>query len=255
MARVFITGSSDGLGQLAAKSLVEMGHQVVLHARNENRAKSVAKAVPDAEAVLVGDLSSIEETIKLAEQVNALGTFDSIIHNAAIYNIPAEAKGRENLPLMLTINSLAPYILTALITSPARLIYTSSSMHRQGDASIEKLTAISDGKCIPTYSDTKLHDTILAFAVARKWMNTISNAVDPGWVPTKMGGKDATDSLEQGFTTQVWLAVSQNTQAKLSGRLFYHQKEVCINPQAKDEEIQQKFLSVCEQLTGVCFKP
>lgn len=255
MARVFITGSSDGLGQLAARSLVEMGHKVVLHARNEDRAKSVAKVIPDAEAVLVGDLSSVEETIRLAEQANALGTFDSIIHNAGIYNVPVEAKGREGLPLMLTVNSLAPYILTALTNSPARLIYTSSSMHRQGDASIETLTAISDGKCIPTYSDTKLHDTILAFAVARKWKNTISNAVDPGWVPTKMGGKDAPDSLEQGFTTQVWLAVSMDTQAMLSGRLLYHQKEVSINPQAKDEEIQEKFLSVCEQLTGVCLKP
>ena len=255
MARVFITGSSDGLGQLAAKSLVEMGHQVVLHARNEDRVELAAKAVPNAEATLVGDLSSVEETIKLAEQVNALGHFDSIIHNAGIYNVPAEAKGAEGLPLMLTVNSLAPYILTALISSPARLVYTSSSMHRQGDACIETLTSMSEGNSIPSYSDTKLHNTILAFAVARKWINVFSNAVDPGWVPTKMGGNDATDSLEQGFATQVWLATSEDKEAKLSGRLLYHKRDVSVNPQVKDVEIQEKFLSVCALLTGVCFKP
>jgi NAD(P)-dependent dehydrogenase (short-subunit alcohol dehydrogenase family) len=39
MSRIFITGSSDGLGFMAAQLLVEQGHSVVLHARNAQRAE------------------------------------------------------------------------------------------------------------------------------------------------------------------------------------------------------------------------
>jgi NAD(P)-dependent dehydrogenase (short-subunit alcohol dehydrogenase family) len=85
MARIFITGSADGLGTLSARALVKQGHKVVLHARSESRAKDAADACPGAETVLVGDLSSISETKKLAEKVNELGKFDAIIHNAALY--------------------------------------------------------------------------------------------------------------------------------------------------------------------------
>jgi NAD(P)-dependent dehydrogenase (short-subunit alcohol dehydrogenase family) len=84
MARVFITGSSDGLGQMAAKLLIEQGHKVVLHARNQQRGKDALAAVPQAESVVIGDLSSIAQTRNVAEQVNALGDFDAVIHNAAV---------------------------------------------------------------------------------------------------------------------------------------------------------------------------
>ena len=254
MAKIFITGSSDGLGLLAAKALVSSGHQVVIHARNEERAKSAIKGVPGAEKVLIGDLSSIQETKRLAEQVNELGTFEAIIHNAGIYHVPDKSKGVDGLPLVFAVNSLAPYILTALITRPERLIYLSSGLHRQGDASIARLNLISEGRNIPGYSDTKLHDLILAFAVARKWPKVSSNAVNPGWVPTKMGGRGAPDDLNEGFATQIWLAVGQDEDAKRSGRYLHHKKEVIFNSQATNIEIQEKFLSVCEELTGVQFE-
>ncbi len=253
MAKIFITGSSDGLGLLAAKALVSMGHQVVIHARNEDRAKSAIKGVPGAEKVLIADLSSIEETKRLAEQVNELGTFNAIIHNAGIYLVPDRAKSTDGIPLVFAVNSIAPYILVAMINRPERLIYLSSGLHRQGDASIEQLTAISEGRNSPSYSDTKLHDLILALTVARKWPDVSSNAVNPGWVPTKMGGRGAPDDLNEGFATQVWLAVGQDEGAKRSGRYLHHKKEVNFNPQAQNLEIQEKFFSVCEQLSGVPF--
>lgn len=252
MAKIFITGSSDGLGLLAAKELVSMGHQVVLHARNEDRAKHTIHQVPGAQKVLIGDLSSIEETKRLAEQVNELGSFDAIIHNAGILHVSHE-ESRDGLPVLFAVNSLAPYILTALILRPERLIYLSSSMHRQGNASEDKLTAILERRYNPGYSDTKLHDLILALAVARKWPETISNAVDPGWVPTKMGGRTAPDDLEKGFLTQVWLAVEHDKEAMLSGRYLHHKRKMSYNSQAKNEGIQEKFLSVCEQITGIAF--
>ena len=84
MARVFITGSSDGLGRMAAELLIEQGHKVVLHARNEVRAKQTSSVVPGTEAIVIGDLGSIGQTREVASEVNALGAFDAIIHNAGV---------------------------------------------------------------------------------------------------------------------------------------------------------------------------
>lgn len=82
MAKIFITGSSDGVGSLAAKALAGSGHTVYLHARNAQRAADARAACPQARDVLVGDLSSVEETKALAGQVNELGPWDAIVHNA-----------------------------------------------------------------------------------------------------------------------------------------------------------------------------
>ncbi len=242
MARIFITGSADGLGQLAAKLLVEKGHKVVLHARNSKRGADAMKNVSGAENVLTGDLSKIDETINLADQVNALGPFDVIIHNAGVYRTSSKE--------IFSINTLAPYILTCLIQKPKRLIYLTSGMHMQGNAKLESFK--SDINRI-TYSDSKLHVVMLAKAVARKWTDVYSNAVNPGWVPTKMGGRGAPDDLQKGYETQVWLAVSNDENAKVTGQYLHHQKIMHCNPEADDNNLQDKFLSVCKEITGISF--
>ncbi|HEU4902502.1 MAG TPA: SDR family NAD(P)-dependent oxidoreductase [Flavisolibacter sp.] len=219
MARLFITGSADGLGQLAAKALIRLGHRVVLHARNEERGKQALAQAPGAETVLIADLSRMDETIALASKANAAGSFDAIIHNAGVYQVPRNSVSADGLPLVFAVNTLAPYILTCLIQKPKRLIYVSSGMHLQGDPGLDNLRFGTQNRSSHvTYSDTKLHDVILSMAVARKWTGVYANSVDPGWVPTKMGGTGAPDNLEKGFQTQVWLAVSNDPEAMVSGR-------------------------------------
>lgn len=240
MARVFITGSADGLGQLAARSLIQQGHGVVLHARNARRALDAREAVPDAEAVLIGDLARPDETQRLAEDVNALGRFDAVIHNAGVY----QASGKD----LLAVNTLGPYILTCLIAKPGRLIYLSSGMHLQGDPSLK---SIATGGGAISYSDSKLHVVLLTKAVARRWPGVYANAVDPGWVPTKMGGRGAPDDLGQGVETQVWLAVSDEAGAKVSGRYFFHKGEARSQAAADRQDLQEELLLVCERVTGV----
>jgi NAD(P)-dependent dehydrogenase (short-subunit alcohol dehydrogenase family) len=242
VARIFITGSADGLGQLAAKALIAQGHQVVLHARSKQRAQEALAKVPGAEAVVTGDLSSIEETKLLAAQVNALGRFDAVIHNAGVYYSPG--------PELQAVNVLAPYILTCLIERPKRLVYLSSDMQEGGRAKLDTFT--TDPSRI-TYSDSKLHVLMLCKAVARKWPDVYANALNPGWVPTKMGGASAPDSLESGQQTQTWLAVSNDAKAQVSGRFFYHQREMRSNPEADDVLLQERLLDLCQQLTGVTF--
>ncbi len=242
MARIFITGSADGLGELAAKSLVEKGHKVVLHARNSDRGRDALKKVPGAENVLTGDLSNIEETINLADHVNAFGTFDAVIHNAGVYRAPSEE--------IFRVNTLAPYILTCLIQKPKRSIYLSSGMHLHGNS---KLASFKNDINRITYSDSKLHVLMLSMAAARRRPDVYSNAVDPGWVPTKMGGRGAPDDLQKGYETQVWLAESNDEKAKVSGRYFFHQKERTYNREADDAVLQDKFLDLCKDITGVSF--
>jgi hypothetical protein len=94
---------------------------------------------------------------------------------------------------------------------------------------------------------------MLSNAVARRWTDVYSNAVDPGWVPTKMGGAGAPDNLQKGYETQVWLATSSDAKAKVTGRYFYHQKERDYNPEADDAGLQDKFLDKCKEITGISF--
>lgn len=242
MARVFITGSADGLGQLAANALISQGHQVVLHARNEKRGRDALDKVRDAEDVVTADLTDLDETKQLAAKVNELGKFDAVIHNAGVYQTSAEE--------IFAVNSLAPYVLTCLIQRPARLIYLSSGMHLQGRA---KLESFKRNISRITYSDSKLHVLMLCKAVARRWPEVYANVVDPGWVPTKMGGRGAPDNLQKGYETQVWLAVSDDKKAKVSGRYFHHQEESRHNPEADDVALQERFLELCKEITGVSF--
>jgi len=257
MARVFITGSSDGLGRMAAQLLIEQGHQAVLHARNEKRGQAAMAAVPGAEAVVIGDLSSITQTRKVADEVNQLGAFDAVIHNAAVgYQEPRRLLTEDGLPHVFAVNTLAPYVLTALIQRPKRLIYLSSGIHTNGDPSLDDLlwkTRRWNGT--QAYSDSKLHDTMLAFAVARRWRDVYSNAVNPGWVATKMGGARAPDDLDQGHRTQVWLAASDDPEAKVAGQYFFHKKPQAPHRDAHDVERQERLLEACEKLSGVKLPP
>lgn len=165
MTKIFITGSADGLGRMAAQLLIGQGHDVILHGRNEARAKNGLKAVAGAHTALSGDLSSIKETVNLAGEVNKLGHFDAVIHNAAIgYREPRRIATTDGLPEVFAVNS-----------------------------------------------------------------------------------------LEEGPKTQVWLAVSNDPGARVTGKYFYHMRQSPFNPLAKDEQIQEKFLRECEKLSGIAF--
>jgi NAD(P)-dependent dehydrogenase (short-subunit alcohol dehydrogenase family) len=147
MSRVFITGSSDGLGRMAAQLLVEQGHRVVLHARNQQRGREALSAVPGTETVVIGDLTSITQTRNVADQVNSLGSFDTVIHNAGIgYREPMRIATEDGLPHVFAVNTLAPYILTALIYKPNRLVSSErrrkSERSRMGAAPLARTTGL-----------------------------------------------------------------------------------------------------------------
>lgn len=252
MSRIFISGSSAGLGLMAGQLLADQGHQVVLHARSEKRAEDAEKALPKAEAVVIGDLETIAGTKEVAAQVNALGRFDAVIHNAAVGYREGLRVTADGLPHVFAINTLSAYILTALIERPKRLVYLSSGMHHHADAHLDDiLWRKRSWNGSTAYAESKLHDAMLAFAIARLWPDVFSNALEPGWVPTKMGGAGAPDDLDQAHRTQVWLAASEDRAAQVTGGYFYHLKPRRPNPQAHDATLQDRLLDICKEISGV----
>ena len=253
MARIFITGSSDGLGRMAARLLIEQGHAVVLHARNDGRRRDVVAAVPRGEAVVVGDLASLSQTRDVADQVNALGRFDAVIHNAAVgFRERRRIATEDGLAHVFAVNTLAPYLLTALIRPPRRLVYVSSELHRRGDASLADLNwEKRPWRGNQAYCDTKLHDALLACAVARRWPGVRSNAMEPVWVATKMGGSHATGDLDAAHRTQAWLATGDDAAAEVSGGYFFHMRPRKPNGAVHDIERQEMLLAACARLSGV----
>ena len=255
MGKVFITGSTDGLGLAAARSLALAGHEVVLHARSRQRADAVSRLLPDARHVVIGDLSKANDVRSLASQVNDIGRMDAIIHNAGVYLQPDRGNTAERHATTLAVNTLAPYMLTALIERPDRLVYLSSGMHRSGDSSLSDIDwQTRRWQASTAYSESKLHVAALAFAVARLWPDTLSNAVDPGWVPTKMGGPSATDDLEMGHQTQVWLAVEDDREAMTSGGYWYHRQHQQPSPAVRDVRFQDSLIQRLAEMTGVTLK-
>ncbi|KAF2430235.1 NAD(P)-binding protein [Tothia fuscella] len=259
MARIFITGSSDGLGSLAAQALVKKGHKVTLHARNAQRAKDAKSACPGAETVLIGDLSSMSETKKLADEINSLGTFDTIIHNAGLYRGEVKRTAdKPSLPSLIAVNTIAPYILSCMVHRPKRLVFVSSSLHTGGDATISDLEwATRAWRDYQAYADTKLHNILLSKAIARRWPDVSSNSLDPGWVATKMGGAGASGDLNAAVETYVMLATGDGMKGdgmteEGSGKYFRPgRKEGLPKKESDDVAIQDRLLKECERISGV----
>jgi NAD(P)-dependent dehydrogenase (short-subunit alcohol dehydrogenase family) len=252
MARVLITGSADGLGRLAAGRLLAQGHEVTLHARNHRRADDARAALPGASGVLVGDLSELAGVRAVAEQANEAGRHDAVIHNAGVgYRKPRRVETADGLEQHFAVNVLAPYVLTALIDRPDRLVYLSSGMHRGGDPDLtDPQWTGRRWNGVQAYSDSKLFVTVLAAQVARLWPETRSNAVDPGWVATRMGGAGAPDDPDLGALTQAWLAVDDDA-ATVTGGYFFHQRPGRTHPAVHDAALGARLADYCARISGV----
>ncbi|MEV0485403.1 SDR family NAD(P)-dependent oxidoreductase [Streptomyces sp. NPDC050508] len=256
MPHVLITGSADGLGLMAGRLLIGQGHTATLHARDTARAAHTRAILPAAANVLVGDLGSLDGIRSVASQANAAGRFDAVIHNAGLgYREPRRVETVDGLSQLFTVNVLAPYLLTALMTRPDRLVYLSSGMARGGHADLSD-PQWTDRRWngAQAYSDSKLFDVLLALGVARRWPNVLSNSVEPGWVATKMGGPGAPDDLGRAPVTQAWLAVSDDETANVTGRHFYHQEQRSVPAEAHEATVQDALLDYCAELTGASIR-
>jgi len=255
MARIFITGSADGLGLFNAHTLLDQGHQVLLHARSEERARDLRDLAPRTLGIAIGDLSSDTETRSLAQQVNTIGGIDAIIHNAGVYTSDHRVETADGHSRTFAVNVLAPYLLTALIERPKRLVYVSSGMHLSVTGNLDDVEwTARHWNGGQAYSESKLLVSTLAAAVARLWPDILSNSVDPGWVPTKMGGPGASDDLQLGHLTQSWLAVSPDRAALVSGQYWHHQRTQRPAADVTDVDFQNRLLDTLSSMTGAALE-
>ena len=238
MKRILITGSTDGVGRATAEALIDDGHHVVVHARSTARLAALQPLIDRGAEAIVGDLGELDEVHDLVGQANSLGPFDAVIHNAGVLH-----------GAVLPVNVTAPYLMTALVPA-SRHVYLSSSMHRGGHPDLSGVDWTANGDT-HSYSDSKLFVTTLMSALARIRPDVVAHAVDPGWVPTRMGGAGASDDLALAHVTQAWLATTTNTQALASGRYWHHQRTEKTHSAVHDEGFQDELLSSLSEQTGV----
>ena len=193
MTRILVTGSTTGVGRATAAALLEDAHDVVVHARSQDRLATVEDLIRDGAACVVGDFADPEQVRGIAEQAQRIGSLDAVIHNAGVIDGPAP----------LPVNVVAPYLLTALMAAVARL-----------------------------RPDVHAH------------------AVDPGWVPTRMGGPDAAEDLDLAHVTQAWLATTQDPEALSSGGYWHHGRVEQTHPAVHDERFQHELITALAEHTG-----
>jgi NAD(P)-dependent dehydrogenase (short-subunit alcohol dehydrogenase family) len=238
VSRILVTGSADGLGRLAAVALLSAGQDVVVHARNEERATNVDALVDRGADLVVADFADRDAVRRVAAELNDAKPLDAVIHNAGVWS------GRAVMP----VNVIAPYLLTALVPAPRRLVYLSSSSHFGGRPSVAGVDW--RGQHAGSYEDSKLFVTVLMAAVARLRPGVLSNAVDPGWVPTRMGGPGAPDDLDLGHQTQEWLAVSDDREALTTGGYWYHGERRQPHGSVHDRAFQDRLLQALAEETA-----
>lgn len=237
---------------MTGRLLVERGHQVVFHARNEQRVRDLARDLPLADRVLVSDVTTLAGMRDLARQANDLGRFDAVIHNAGLGFREQQIETSDGVTQLWAVNVLTSYVLTALMHRPERLIYMSSGMHTVADSALDDPQWTQrDWDSPKAYAETKLHDLLIAFGIARRWPDAFSNAVSPGWVATRMGGPGARDDLDQAHLTQAWLAGSDEVGVRVTGRYFHHLAEIDPSPPARDEDLQDRLLAYCRKVSGL----
>ncbi|OIH92431.1 short-chain dehydrogenase [Curtobacterium sp. MCBA15_001] len=237
-ARILVTGSTDGLGRATADTLLRQGHDVIVHARSAHRAEAIADLTGRGADLVVADFANRDEVHAAAEQLQAGAPIDGVVHNAGVISGTA----------IVPVNVVAPYLLTALLRSQSRHVYLSSSMHRGGSARLDGVDW-EGGSSSSSYSDSKLFVTAFAAAVAARWSGVQANAVDPGWVPTKMGGAGASDDLELGHRTQERLIADPD--ASVSGGYWFHDRQQDPHPAVRDPQFQDALLRALEAATGV----
>jgi len=253
MSKIFITGSAEGLGSLSAQALVKRGHSVFLHARNTQRAEDARKACPGAKDVYIADLSSAEQTRRLAKELSDNGPWDAIVHNAGVMRVTSSSSSgdKDSLPALFATNTVAPYLLTTLVEPPAkRYVFVSSGLHTGGNAAD---SALENPERDTSYSDSKLHDAMLSFYFARSMAakGVTCNVLDPGWVPTKMGGSSAPGDINLGVGTYVMLTEGSGAAEGQSGKFWKSSQLYQCKREAEDESKQQKLVDSLARLTGV----
>ncbi len=251
MSTICLTGSTDGIGLAAARTLLARGERVIVHARSAERGQGVLDelaAAGDA-ALVCGDLTRLSEVRDLARQIAEHGPLDALVHNAGVWIRDDTARvTADGFETTFAVNVLAPHLLTALLADSltGRLLWLGSGMAASGRPKPSALGGARDPR--QAYADSKACDLALAGAWGRRLPHVRSAAVDPGWVRTKLAGGSAPGEVEQGADGVVFCA----TEADLAAAPYWKDRRPEPVPgRLRDVALQDAVAAACDRLVGL----
>ncbi len=246
MSTICITGATDGIGLATTRRLLDAGHRVLVHARNEERGRAVLADLTGDAVGVTGDLSRLAEVRSLAAQIAEHSPLDVLVHNAGVWvrgsTPPLSADGLETT---FAVNVLAPHLLTTLLgdTVKSRLIWLGSGMAGSGRPDPDHLGSATDPA--RAYADSKAADVALAMAWGRRLPHLASAAIDPGWVVTKLASRGAPGRPEESADSLSFCA----TEADLGQAPYWKgRRPISVPAHLRDESFQDALALSCDQL-------
>ena len=259
---ILITGSTDGIGKLAAIKLAKDGHEIYLHGRNTNKLEAVILEIKKASnneniKGFVADFSDLKAVKTIATKINkVISKLDILINNAGVYKSPI-SKTNDSLDIRFAVNYFAPFILTEGLLpllqkgNNSRIINLSSAA--QAPVSIEALTGLKSLSTMEAYSQSKLALTMWSLYLAETAPNLIVIPVNPGSLlntrMVKEGWGFHRSSADKGGNILYDLAVSDEYE-NASGQYFDNDIGTfgTIHPAGNDKEVINRLIEKTNKL-------
>lgn len=264
---VLVTGATDGIGRQTALELAQLGYEVLLHGRSEEKciaAQNEIRELAENENIryYIADFNQLSNIKKLADDIkNDYDSLDVLVNNAGVYRneYTETADGYETT---FAVNHLAYFLLTHELidllrkSESARIVNVSSIAHTRGKINFDDINAHNGYDAYPAYAQSKLANVMFTSALDRRLKNEeiTVNSLHPGVIDTKLlrEGFNMTTgaSVKQGAATSVYLASSFEVE-KISGKYFENSEVKDTAPPAKDEEAQERLWKLSEDMTGI----
>jgi len=269
MKTILVTGSTDGIGLATAKKLFVSGHRVVVHGRDEKKAKQAlgqiltfgglqADAKTDQIIPVWGDLSEMAQVVQLSEQVKKVAPeLDVLINNAGVF-MTTRVLSKDGFEMTFCVNHLAVHLLTRRLLDllksrpAARVVTVSSQVHSKGHLDFDNLNGEKHFDGYDAYANSKLCNILFTRDLAAFLKNTAvtSNCLHPGVIGTKLlraGFNIQGDSPEQGAETPSYLAV-HTAVGSTTGAYFVNSRLSYASRLGQDDTLAVKLWKKTEEI-------
>jgi NAD(P)-dependent dehydrogenase (short-subunit alcohol dehydrogenase family) len=264
-----VTGSTDGLGRVVARSLAASGFEVLIHGRDAQRASALVRQIAEQGGSAVfhrADFASLAEVRALADTVRrGHDRLDLLINNAGIGTgdggRPAPRQtSADGYELRFAVNYLAGYLLSRLLLpilargAPARIVNVASAGQYPLDFDNLMLTRAYSG--MRAYAQSKLAQVMLTLDLAAELrgngvtVNCLHPAAYMDTTMVRAAGVEPVSTVAEGAEAVMYLAVSPELEGH-TGEYFDGLRPARANAQAYDPQARQRLAEVSARLAGV----